>query len=78
MKVKGIEIDDAILERAKTYFPKDRSFGFQETTGVLIRLGVPREIADRAADRLLQKWREDGTHVFSGGKWRARRERAAS
>lgn len=78
MNVNGIEIDDAILERAKTYFPEERSFTAADLTSALVRLGVVDKAAYRAADRLLQKWRKQGTHVFSGGKWRARRERAAS
>lgn len=74
MKVKGFEVTEDVIERAFKWFPKDRSFTLSDLTGALIRLGVPYAdyIANRAADRLLQKWRKAGTHTYSGGKWKRR------
>ena len=72
MKVQGYEIPEHLINRVSTYFPVDRSFTLSDLTGVLERIGVPSRalISYRAADRILQKWRKAGTHVYSGGKWR--------
>lgn len=70
MKVLGYEISQEIIDRAAAWFPPDRSFTYGELSSALIRLGALPGISDRIADRLLQKWRKAGTHVFSGGKWR--------
>lgn len=72
MKVQGHEIPDDAINRAFGYFPVDRSFTLSDLTDALERIGVPSRdlISYRAADRILQKWRKGGTHVYSGGKWR--------
>jgi hypothetical protein len=69
MNVKGHVIPEELLDRASRYFPIGRSFTFGDMCGVLLRMGVPYEVSDRAADRLLQRMRKARTHVFSGGKW---------
>ena len=70
MKVRGVEISQDILDKAAMWFPPDRSFDFNSLTSALIKLGVPWGDADRVADRLLKQWRKQGTHAYSGGKWK--------
>lgn len=76
MNVLGIEIPQEAIDKAFQWFPPDRSFTFTEFQGALTRHGVPFEVVDRAADRLLQKARKAGTHVYSGGKWKRAKVRA--
>ncbi|MBS3648886.1 hypothetical protein KEU06_09730 [Pseudaminobacter sp. 19-2017] len=71
MKVNGFEVPQATIDTVAAWFPVGRSFRASELSAVLVKLGVPRMdwIADRVADRLLQKWRKAGVIVYSGKKW---------
>ena len=76
MNVLGTEISQRTIDEALLWFPPDRSFTFGEFQLALTRFGCPREVSDRAADRILQKARKAGTHVYGGGKWKRAKVRA--
>lgn len=72
MNVDGYHITDETIDRALHWFPPDRAFTLADLTGALVRFGVPPHgyIANRCADRTLQRARKSGTHTYSGGLWR--------
>ncbi|TGV15786.1 hypothetical protein EN816_00610 [Mesorhizobium sp. M8A.F.Ca.ET.173.01.1.1] len=70
MNVLGTEIPQDAIDRLLKWFPPARSFSFSEFQSAAVRCGIPFEVADRAADRILQKARKAGTLAYSGGKWR--------
>lgn len=74
MKVKDVEISEETIEKALASFPTGREFTLAELRNELAQLGVPAHngITDRAGDRILQRARRLGTHVYSGGKWSRR------
>ncbi|TGP29077.1 MULTISPECIES: hypothetical protein [unclassified Mesorhizobium] len=76
MNVLGHEISDQTIDAALRWFPPERSFTFNDFQLALTRCGCPREVSDRAADRILQKARKAGTHVYSGGRWKRAKVRA--
>lgn len=73
MKVLGHEISQETIDRALNWFPPDRSFTFSDFQTSLTRHGVHFSVADRAADRILQKAKRAGTHSYSGTQWKRTR-----
>lgn len=70
MKVLGHEISQETIDKALNWFPPDRSFTFSDLQISLTRQGVAFGVADRAADRILQKAKKAGTHTYSGNQWK--------
>lgn len=76
MNVLGTEITEEQIDKVLHWFPPDRSFYFGDFQTALCRCGVPFDVSDRAADRILQRARKAGTHVYGGGKWKRAKVRA--
>lgn len=77
MRIEGVEVSEEIIAKAVLAFPPDRSFTMGDLQSQLVRCGVPFDLANRCADRTLQKLRKAGTHAFSGGKWKRRPVKAS-
>lgn len=70
MKVLGHEVSEAQVEAVVVALSRrGQPFTFMTFIGALRRVGVDMAIADRAADRALQKLRKAGRAKFIKGYW---------
>lgn len=69
MQVEGVEVTQEAIDKATVWACTQIHFTYGELQVQLRRSRVPEAIADRAADRLLQKWKKAGKIMFRKSQW---------
>lgn len=69
MKVEGIEVTQEAIDKATVWACTQIHFTYGELQAQLLRCRVDINIAYRAGDRLLQKWKKEGKIIFRKGQW---------
>ncbi len=75
MKVLNVEINEQHVASAIAELQKrGRPFTFMVFQVALRRAGVPHDVSDRAADRVLQRLRKSGLVAYVKGHWQFTKE----
>lgn len=69
MKIYSVQVTDQQIERIEKELSILEVFSFGDVKCLFMRLGLEPAIADRAADRYLQKLKRDGFAVYKGRLW---------